>query len=44
MHSKAVIQYFSGTKIEEGAGHDFLGKGNLYSPYGLAQKMRVVLP
>jgi hypothetical protein len=26
MHSKAVVQYFSGTEIEEGVGHDFLGK------------------
>jgi hypothetical protein len=44
MHSKAVVQYFSGTEIEEGVGHDFLGKENPYSPYGLAQKTRVVLP
>jgi hypothetical protein len=43
MHSKAVVQSFSGTEIEEGVGHDFLGEENPYSPYGPAQKSRVVL-
>jgi hypothetical protein len=44
MHSKVVVQYFSGTEIEEGVGHDFLSKENPYNSYGLAQKTRVVLP
>jgi hypothetical protein len=39
-HFNAVIQHLIGTKIEEGAGHDFLGIENPYSPYGHAQNSR----
>ena len=39
---KAAIQHLIGTKIEEGAGHTFLGEKSLYSPYGPAQKSRAV--
>jgi hypothetical protein len=37
---KAVVQHLIGTEIEEGAGHDFLGRENPYSPYGHAQNSR----
>ena len=39
---KVVVQHLIGTEIEEGVEHTFLGEKSLYSPYGPAQKSRVV--
>jgi hypothetical protein len=39
---KAIVQHLIGTKIEEGAGHTFLGEKSPYSSYGPAQKSRAV--
>jgi hypothetical protein len=40
MHFKATVQHLIGTEIKEGAGHDFLGIENPYSPYEHAHNSR----